>query len=101
MKADITFDTVVADVGQPHIEGCYRLEGRDWQVFYFTSRWQGRNWKGAPEIIKNAVWRSGVTGIEVHCQDDEIINKAFVRRILSEVLGVAEWTERFDGPDSL
>jgi hypothetical protein len=100
MNAEISFDTSVSEDGQRHIEGCYRMAGRDWQIFYFTSWWQGRPWQGAPRIIQNQVWQSGITGVEVRCQDDLIVNKTFVKNVLSDALGVTEWLEVV-GPDSL
>lgn len=99
-EAEISFDTVVSEVGQTDVEGCYRIARRHWQVFYFTSWWEGQLWRGPPVINANGVWLSGITGVQVVYQNDMIINKSFVKRTLSEVLGVRKWTEVL-GPDSL
>ena len=100
VTAEITFDTEVAEGGQPHVEGCYRRRGEAWHVFYFTSWWQGQRWQGPPEVIADQVWQSGIGGVEVRCRDDLIINKAFVKMTLAAVLAVTDWLEA-RGPDSL
>ncbi len=100
VTAEISFDTDVSESGQNHVEGSYRIFRRPWQVFYFTSCWQGRVWKGPSLINANCVWQSGITGVQVVCENTLIINKAFVRKTLSEVLGVNRWSEVL-GPDSL
>jgi hypothetical protein len=37
VTAEITFDTKVAEEGQPYVDGCYRRPSGNWHVFYFTS----------------------------------------------------------------
>jgi hypothetical protein len=94
MTAELSFDCVYGD-DQNHVEGCFRLPGRDWQVFYFTRRWEGQ-----PEIIPAAVWKSGVTGVNVQHPKDQPLNQAVVIAVLSDVLGVTSWSV-VSGPDSL
>lgn len=100
VTAEIAFDTQVSKEGQRHVEGCYRLAGEDWRVFYFTSWYNGQRWKGPQEVIADQVWQSGICGVEVRCQDDLIINKGFVKKTLGNVLAVTDWLE-VRGPDSL
>jgi hypothetical protein len=95
MKGEISFDTNIDDNGQENIEGCYRICGENWQVFYFT-KW----WDGAPRIIKDAVYNSGITGVDVWFPKNQILNKFAVIKLLSDILGVTEWSE-VRGPDSL
>lgn len=94
MKAEISFDLV--DLGEDcnNIEGCYRLPGGQWQIFYFTRSWQGE------EGPKHASWRSGATGLNVNYPKDKKLNKLAVMKVLSDVLGITEWSE-VRGPDSL
>ena len=42
LKADISFDILNINDDQNVIEGCYRLEGESWRVFYFSKMWSGR-----------------------------------------------------------
>ncbi len=95
MKAEISFDTIIDSNGEENIEGCYRIEGKDWSVFYFTQWWDDQ-----PHIVKDAVWRSGITGVDVRFPKDNILNKSSVMKYLSQILGVTEWSE-VKGPDSL
>ncbi len=94
MKAEITFDCFYPD-DSDNIEGCYRLPGATWQVYYFT-RW----WSGEPKIVLGAVWRSGITGVNVQHPKDQLLNKTVVMQVLAAALGVTEWAE-VRGPDSL
>jgi hypothetical protein len=98
MQGEITFDIFI-DEDTPHdvFEGCYRVPPNDWKVFYFTKWWQDDS---GPEIIKDAVFSSGVLGINVKYAKDQILNKLAVKRVLSEALGVQNWVE-VKGPDSL
>jgi hypothetical protein len=95
MKGEISFDTNVDDNGQENIEGCYRICEEEWQVFYFT-QW----WDGYPRIVKNAVSESGIGGVDVWFPKTQILNKSAVIKVLSDILGVDEWSE-VRGPDSL
>jgi hypothetical protein len=94
MTAELSFDCIYGD-DQDHMEGCFRLPGRDWQVFYFTRRWDDK-----AEIIPNAVWRSGITGVNVQHPKDQPLNQAAVIAVLSRALGVETWSIVL-GPDSL
>jgi hypothetical protein len=94
MNAEISFDCYYPE-DCDHIEGCYRLPGEEWRVFYFT-RW----WQGKPEVRPDAVWRSGITGVQVNHPKDAVLNNSVVMQVLSSALGVTHWTE-VRGPDSL
>jgi hypothetical protein len=96
MKAEITFDLVMVE-DMAFVEGCYRLENGDWQVFVFRKSRRGTEPVG---VKKDLVWRSGVKGINIIVADDARINKSFVLKSLSDALGGIEWTE-VSGPDSM
>ena len=100
MKGEVSFDLVIGDEEQNHIEGCFRLDEGDWRVFYFTNRLHGEWWQGAPDVRKDVTWPSGVTGVDVVYPKDKILNKLTVIRILSDILGIEDWSE-VRGPDSL
>jgi hypothetical protein len=100
MKAEISFDALALEDDQDNVEGCYRLEGDDWQVFYFTRWWEGLPEERRAKVVKNAVFSSGITGVVVNYPKEQILDKAAVMRVLSDTLGVAEWSE-VRGPDSL
>ena len=100
MNGEITFDTQVDELGQDHIEGCYRIGGEDWKVFYFTHWFNGDLWSGDPVIKKDAVWQSGITGVNAVLPKEQRLNKTTVLDTLSELLGVQGWSE-VRGPDSL
>ena len=100
ITGEITFDTEVSESGKNHIEGCYRLSGEDWRVYYITNRYKGSPWTGEPIITASAVWRSGVSGVNAIFPINETMNKAFVQQKLSYILGVDSWNE-VPGPDSL
>jgi hypothetical protein len=78
------------------VGGCYRLEGGLWQVFIFAPP-AGRP---ATEFRTNLVWASGVTGLNVFVPRNVKLNKSTVLKVLSDALGVDEWTE-VRGPDSM
>ena len=100
MKGEISFDTEVLETGQDHVEGCYRIDGQGWEVFYFTHRRNGKWWQGEPVISKHATWRSGVTGVDALYPKDQLLNKNYVMGELSKIKNVDEWSE-VRGPDSL
>jgi hypothetical protein len=84
----------VTDFG---IEGCYRIDGGNWQVYYIAKE----GWaKRAPHIRSYAVFSSGITGVNGVIPDNWILNKTTVMGMLAVALGVEEWTEVL-GPDSL
>src|SRR5438874_133052 len=50
---EISYDTVVSD-DMGNLEGCYRIPGRLWQVFFFQN-------DDVPELRHNfGTWRSGI-----------------------------------------
>jgi hypothetical protein len=96
MKAEITFDLVMTE-DMAFVEGCYRLAGGGvWQVFIF------RRSNGLEEvgIKQNLTWRSGATGLNAILPNDAKIDKSVVLTVLSDTLGVTEWSE-VRGPDSM
>jgi hypothetical protein len=97
---EITFDTVIREEDEMHIEGCYRLDGEDWKVFYFTHWHNGNIRVDAPRIRDPAVFQSGITGVDGVFPADQVLNKKSVMEILSEVVGFEKWDE-VSGPNSL
>lgn len=96
-KGEITFDIVVTESGVTFVEGCYRINGGNWQVFYFGKE---RQWSGAPHIRRNAVFSSGILGVSGIVPANWVLNKKTVMGMLAVALGVEEWTE-VNGPDSM
>jgi hypothetical protein len=99
VKAEISFDCYYPEEFS-FIEGCYRLPGEDWKVFFFTNRYASRKWDGTLQIVQNQVWRSGVTGVEVRLPREANCGPAIVLKMLGDVLGVDYWSVG-PGPDSL
>ncbi|MBY8828842.1 hypothetical protein [Hephaestia mangrovi] len=95
MIAEITWDLVMSE-DMAFAEGCYRLQGEDWQVI------TAHKAKGIKLIgVRNGVrWDSGVTGMNIVLPDDANINAAKLLKMMSETLGVSEWVE-VRGPDSM
>jgi hypothetical protein len=83
-----------------HIEGCYRIDGEDWKVPYFTHWRNGNLWMGAPLIRDEAIFQSGIAGVDGVFPVDTVLNKKTVMKILAEVVGTEGWTE-VSGPNSL
>ena len=100
MNGEITFDLVVPLEGLDHIEGCYRLSHEDWKVFYFTHWTNGSLWSGDPVIRPDAMWQSGIRGVDAVYPASIRLNKESTMAFLSEILGGVDWTEVV-GPDSL
>jgi hypothetical protein len=96
-KGEITFDIVVPEDGVTFVEGCYRINGGNWQVFFFRKE---SPQSGAPRIRRNAVFSSGIRGVSGVITDYWVFNKKTVMGMLAVALGVEEWTELI-GPDSL
>jgi hypothetical protein len=95
VKAEITFDLVMTE-DMPFVEGCYRLDDGEWQVFMFRH-------SGGFEPVgvkRDLDWASGVTGLNVILPDGSKINKPVVLNLMSDILGVTEWIE-VRGPDSM
>jgi hypothetical protein len=96
MNAEISFDCIFPDdEDHANIEGCYRLPGQDWKVFYFGRR----DWR-EPEIIVDAVFQSGVRGVNVWHPEGQHLSKLVAMQVLGHTLGVTEWAVVV-GPDSL
>ena len=96
MLGEISLDILIEDDRDRDVmEGCYRIEQGEWHIFYFT-RW----WREGPKVILDAVWRSGVSGVNVNHPKDQALNKIVVKERLSEILKGVDWVE-VKGPDSL
>jgi len=95
MKAEITFDLVMTE-DMPFVEGCYRLADGVWRVFIFRRS----NRTEEVGIKQNLTWRSGVTGLNAILPHDAKIDRSVVLTVLSDALGVTEWSE-VRGPDSM
>jgi hypothetical protein len=77
-------------------EGCYRLEGGDWQVVTATKAKEYR-----PAGVRNNVsWDSGVTGMNIVLTQGKKINARTLLDIMSSTLCVSGWRE-VRGPDSM
>jgi hypothetical protein len=96
MTAEVTFDLIMTE-DMPFVEGCYRLPGGAWEVFMFTHLSNGPRGVG---VWKDLIWASGVKGLNAVMPSDTKLNKATVFEVLSQALGVAEWSE-VRGPDSI
>ena len=80
----------------PFAEGCYRIDGGDWQVVTAIRAGPDR-----PAGVRNGVkWDSGVTGLNIVFPKDTRINRASLAAAMSEVLGIDDWRE-VSGPDSM
>jgi hypothetical protein len=97
---ELTFDTIVPEDGLSHVEGCYRLNGGNWLVFYLTNDHRSGPTIHAPIIHEKAVFSSGISGISGFFPPGWLLNKRTVGEILAEAVGVDGWIEVF-GPDSL
>jgi len=97
---EITFDIVVPEEGVRNVEGCYRMNGGNWQVYYLTSWDNGAPLAGAPAIRSNAIFQSGISGVSGVVPGGWILNKKTIKKLLAEAVGVVGWIE-VSGPDSL
>lgn len=95
MNAEITWDLVMSE-DMAFAEGCYRLEGKDWQVVV-AYKAKGLHPVG---ILNGMKWPSGVTGMNIVLPSDGTINAPTLLQMMSEVLGVRDWRE-VAGPDSM
>jgi hypothetical protein len=100
VPGEITFDTVLPEEGAQHVEGCYRLDGEDWKVYYLTNWHNGSLWAGAPLIRNKAVFQSGISGVCGVVPDGTVLNKKTVMGILALAVDIDEWCE-VSGPNSL
>jgi hypothetical protein len=95
MRGEVTFDLVMDD-DMSFVEGCYRVNGNDWEVFIVTK---------SPDCVElnikmGLVWDSGVKGINLIFPEATKLNKTVVLDALSKALDIAEWSE-VQGPDSM
>lgn len=97
---EITFDIIVPEEGVAHAEGCYRVEGGNWHVYYFTNRHHGAPRTAEPTIRADAIFQSGISGVSGIVPVDWILNKKTIKRLLAEATRVDGWIE-VSGPDSL
>jgi len=93
MTGEISYDLVMED-DMAFVEGTYRVQNGDWQVFIFS-----RKDIQTPEA-KPSRWESGITGVVINVPRVFYLNKEVVEEMLSEWLEVSEWQE-VRGPDSL
>jgi hypothetical protein len=100
VPGEITFDTVLPEEGARHVEGCFRIDGEDWKVYYLTNWRNGSLWAGAPLIRSNAVFQSGISGVCGVVPDGTVLNKKTVMKILALAVGIEAWRE-VSGPNSL
>jgi hypothetical protein len=96
-KGEITFDIIVPEDGVSFVEGCYRIDGGNWQVYHLTHE---SPWSKAPHIRRDTVFSSGISGVSGVISVSLVLNKKAVMEILAEATGVDVWTE-VSGPDSL
>ena len=82
------------------MEGCYRIDGEDWRVYYLTNWHNGSLWAGAPLIRSTVVFQSRIFGVCGVVPDGTVLNKKTVMRILALAVGIDEWCE-VSGPNSL
>lgn len=98
---EITFDTIVPEEGTGNIEGCYRVHGGNWYVYYFTNQHKDSGpCTGVPRITNNAVFSSGISGVSGVLPTEWTLNKTTVMNVLAGAVGVDGWTE-VRGPNSL
>jgi hypothetical protein len=99
MLGEITFDIVVPTEGVNNVEGCYRINGGNWQVYYLTN-WRHRASPTSAAIIEsNALFQSGISGVSGVVPGDWTLNKRRIKEILAEAVGVDGWIE-VTGPNS-
>jgi hypothetical protein len=101
-KGEITFDIVVPEDGETVIEGCYRINDGNWQVYIFAKQgWSKCAWgQSLPYIRSYEVFSSGILGVSGIVPANWVLNKKTVMGILAVAEDVEVWTEVF-GPDSL
>ena len=101
-KGEVTFDIVVPEDGGTVVEGCYRINGENWQVYIFAKQgWSQCKWgRSPPHIRRNVIFSSGITGVQGIIPANWVLNKKAVMGMLAVALSVEEWTEVW-GLDSL
>ena len=97
---EITFDIVVPEEGVGFVEGCYRTNDGNWQVYYLTNQSDEASSISAPIIKSQAIFQSGIRGVSGVVPAGWILNKEAIKKILAEAVGGDGWIEVY-GPDSL
>jgi hypothetical protein len=100
MSIEISFDTINTEKDQNHLEGCYRIDNGEWKVFHFTHTSNGEWHVGDREIFDDAIFSSGIDGIEAIYPVGDNINNEVVINCLLGVTGESDWSVVV-GPDSL
>lgn len=97
---EITFDVVVPEDGVETVEGCYRTNDGNWQVYYLTNSRNEASLISALIIMSQAIFQSGICGVSGVVPAGLMLNKEAIKTILAEAVGVDGWIEVY-GPDSL
>lgn len=95
MIGDISYDLVMNDDMQ-FVEGTFRVDGGDWQVFIFSKK-KGVN---VEPHWQHSRWESGITGLVFGVPSHLRLSKQLVEQSLSQAVGLKSWTE-VCGPDSI
>jgi hypothetical protein len=93
MTAEISDDLVMKDE-MDFVEGAYRVQDADWQVFIVSK---------APveqPQISPCRWSSGVAGVVIRLPRSARLNRRLVEQVMGQWLGVKQWRE-VRGPDSM
>jgi hypothetical protein len=96
-QGEITFDIIVPEDGVTFVEGCYRIDGGNWQVYHLTHE---STWRKDPYLKRDTVFSSGISGVSGVVSKSLVLNKKTVMEILAAATGVDLWIE-VTGPDSL
>ncbi len=91
---EVSFDLIMED-DMDFVEGCYRLPGKNWQVFVFSKRGD----LDSPEH-QFVSWASGVTGVTIQVPTLFNLDSRSVKKLLSTILNIRSW-ETIKGPDSI
>jgi hypothetical protein len=94
VRGEISYDLVMTD-DMSFVEGTFRLEGSEWQVFIFRRKASLEH----PQVTI-CKWDSGVEGIVFRLPKSVHLNKQTVELMMSEALKVSEWHE-IRGSDSM
>ena len=106
MKGQVAFDTVMHEGDNGTAEGCYRLDAsHPWKVFFLSNIHRDDNLQitdiQEPEVYIDAVWASGITGVNAKLPARIPVNKETVKNVLSSALKTGVEWEEVQGPDSL
>ncbi len=78
------------------VEGIYRIDNAEWRIFIFLRK----SADISQASWENSTWESGTSGIVFRVPLTHRLDKFVAARLLSEAIGVDEWTEVL-GPDSM